>query len=145
MDYSPLHSAGFKDIKSDQFDQVFIEPFENRTRREYLLSRFSILLEAFKATGLSAEVWIDGSFSTLKPEPGDIDVIFFIDPNETNLLPLEKRQIISDLNNRTHSRIRYNCDVFILPNNNLVDRSYWRGWFGFSREEKPKGIFRFFI
>jgi hypothetical protein len=145
MDFAPLHSAGFKDIDSDQFENIFLEPFDNRSRREYLLSRFAVLLERFKSTGLSAEVWIDGSFSTLKPEPGDIDVIFFVDPNDVNQLAPDKQQILIELNNRDHSKIRYNCDVFILPNNNQNNRSYWRGWFGFSREEEPKGIFRLFI
>ncbi|MFA6712161.1 MAG: hypothetical protein WCS33_05590 [Candidatus Caldatribacteriota bacterium] len=120
-------------------------PFNNKTRREYLLSRFGALLDRFKETGLSAELWIDGSFATLKPNPGDIDLIFFVDENQLNSLPLNKRDIVEELNNRATSKIRYNCDVFIVPNNNIANRSYWRGWFGFSREEIPKGIIRLHI
>lgn len=145
MEYTPIHNAGFLDITNEQLKETFLEPFDNKKRREYLLSRFNALVDRFKETGLSAEVWIDGSFSTLKPEPGDIDVIFFVDGNQVNLLATDKQKIILELNNRQYSNIRYNCDVFIIPNQDFNNRSYWRGWFGFSRNEEPKGIIRLYI
>jgi len=145
MEYAPIHNAGFLDITNEQLEETFLEPFDNKTRREYLLSRFNALVDRFKETGLSAEVWIDGSFSTLKPEPGDIDVIFFVDGNQVNLLTPDQQKIILELNNRQYSNIRYNCDVFIIPNQDFNNRSYWRGWFGFSRNEEPKGIIRLYI
>lgn len=124
MEYAPIHNAGFLDISNDQLEEIFLTPFENRTRREYLLSRFGALLERFKETGINAEIWIDGSFSTLKPEPGDIDVIFWVDGNLVNLLPIDKQKIILEINNRQYSNIRYNCDVFVLPNQDFNNRSY---------------------
>lgn len=145
MEYAPIHNAGFLDITSDKLNITFLDPFENKTRREYLLSRFSALIDKFKETGLSAEIWIDGSFSTLKPEPGDIDIIFFVDANSVNSLQADKQNIILELNNRNYSKIRYDCDVFIIPSQDSNNRSYWRGWFGFSREEEPKGIIRLYI
>ncbi|WP_291125268.1 DUF6932 family protein [Flavobacterium sp. UBA6031] len=145
MEYQPLHNAGFLDITDAELNRIFLEPFADKTRREYLLNRFSALTDKFKETGLSAEVWIDGSFSTHKQDPGDIDVIFFVDENQLNILSADKQRIIIELNNRTHSNIRYNCDVFIVPNQNFNLRSYWRGWFGFSRDEEPKGIIRLHI
>jgi len=145
MEYQPLHNAGFLDITDAELNRIFLEPFVDKTRREYLLNRFSALTDKFKETGLSAEVWIDGSFSTFKQDPGDIDVIFFVDENQLNILSADKQRIIIELNNRTHSNIRYNCDVFIVPNQNFNLRSYWRGWFGFSRNEEPKGIIRLYV
>lgn len=142
MEFEPLHNAGFKDVDSTDLRDVFVAPFDNPERREYLLNRFEALIDRFKETGISSEVWIDGSFSTQKPEPGDIDMIFFIDANEANALDNEKKKILGELNNRKLSQIRYQCDVFIVPNQDVNMRSYWRGWFGFNREEQPKGIFR---
>lgn len=142
MEYEPLHSAGFKDINSSELRDVFVVPFDEPARREYLVNRFEALIERFKQTGISSEVWIDGSFSTKKPEPGDIDMIFFIDADEANALDADKKNILGELNNRKLSQIRYKCDVFIVPNQDHNMRSYWRGWFGFNREEQPKGIFR---
>ncbi|RCW23131.1 DUF6932 family protein [Marinilabilia salmonicolor] len=145
MDYEPIHSAGFLDITKEQLVTTFVEPFDVKKRREYLLERFDALVDRFKETGLNAELWIDGSFATLKPEPGDIDLIFFVDANDVNSLQADKQRIIMELNNRTYSNIRYNCDVFIVLNQDLNKRSYWRGWFGFSRNEEPKGIIRLYI
>ncbi|GFD78135.1 hypothetical protein KUL118_09970 [Tenacibaculum sp. KUL118] len=145
MEYEPLFQAGFKDIQETELRKVFVEPFDESERREYLVTRFEALLDRFKETGISSEVWVDGSFSTKKPEPGDIDMIFFVDGQEANNLPEEKKRILEELNDRNTSSIRYNCDVFIVPNHDLNMRSYWRGWFGFSRNEKPKGIIRISI
>jgi hypothetical protein len=145
MEYKPLYQAGLKDINENDLKSVFVEPFDNTTRREYLLTRFGALIDRFKEVGISSEVWIDGSFSTEKPEPGDIDMIFFVDTQEVNSLPQEKQCILMELNDRNTSSIRYNCDVFIVPNQDFNARSYWRGWFGFSRNEEPKGIIRMAI
>ncbi|TXE14904.1 hypothetical protein ES692_17680 [Psychroserpens burtonensis] len=145
MEHKPLYQAGFKDINESDLKSVFINPFENSERREYLLTRFGALLDRFKEAGIPSEVWIDGSFSTEKPEPGDIDMIFFVDNKEVNSLPQDKQRILMELNDRNISSIRYNCDVFIIPNQDLNARSYWRGWFGFSRNEEPKGIIRMAI
>jgi hypothetical protein len=145
MEYKPLHPAGFKDISEGELRDVFVMPFEEPARREYLMTRFEALLEKFKETGISSEVWIDGSYSTEKPEPGDIDMIFFIDGVEANSLDANKKRILAELNDRKTSSIRYNCDVFIVPNHDVNGRSYWRGWFGFSREEESKGIIRLSI
>ena len=54
MEYAPIHNAGFLDISNDQLEEIFLTPFENRTRREYLLSRFGALLERFKETARNA-------------------------------------------------------------------------------------------
>lgn len=145
MEYKPLHNAGFLDINSSELENTFVKPFVNKDRREYLLQRFNSLIERFKETGLNAEIWIDGSFATKKPEPGDIDIIFFVDGKEVNLLHPDSKKILTDLNNRKITQIRYNCDVFIVLNQDFNMRSYWRGWFGFSRDEVPKGIIRLFI
>lgn len=145
MEYKPLYQAGFKDVNQADLRKVLVEPFENPDRREYLLTRFEALLDRFRETGISSEVWIDGSFSTEKPEPGDIDMIFFVDGQIVNNLPPEKQNILKELNDRNMSSIRYKCDVFIVPNQDVNARSYWRGWFGFSRNEEPKGIIRIAI
>ncbi len=140
MEFEPIYQAGFHEITIDKMDEIFVQPFSNNSRRFFLTTRFKALIEKFSELGLAAEIWIDGSYSTLKPEPGDIDIVFFCDPKELNSLPIEKQFLISELFNRDLSKIRYNCDVFLAPHDNTEMRSYWRGWFAFTRDEKPKGI-----
>ena len=76
--------------------------------------------------------------------PDDIDILIVFNPLEVNALPVDKHPIINELFNRDLSKIRYNLDVLLLPSDDINKRSYWRGWFGYSRTEIPKGIPRIF-
>jgi hypothetical protein len=111
-----------------------------------IVERFLIFLSIVQDIGIKCEVWIDGSFVTQKPEPADIDVAVFADPNDVNNLSIGKQNLLMMLfGNNNETKLRYKCDVYFLLNDNTDLRSYWRGWFGFSREEKPKGIARLTI
>ena len=132
-EFEPLYPAGFH----DNLENIFVIPFNNNTRRSYITNRFRDYIEKFSELGLKAEIWIDGSYSTQKPEPNDMDILIVFDANEVNQLPLEKRPLLGELFNRELSKIRYSIDVLVLPSNNTDHRSYWRGWFGFSRSAAP--------
>ncbi len=140
MEFKPIYPAGFHDILLDDIDNIFVIPFENNERRKFLTNRFKDFLDKFVELGISAEIWIDGSYSTHKPEPDDIDIVFFCNPNQLNNLTPDKQNLISELFNRDISKIRYHCDVYFELAAEPNRRSYWQGWFGFSRDEKAKGI-----
>ncbi len=144
MEFDPLYPAGFHDITIDSLDEIFVIPFEDTERRKYLTDRFRAYIEKFSELGLKAEIWLDGSYSTKKPEPGDMDILIVFDVDEVNNLPLDKRPLLQELFDRELSKIRYSIDVLLLPSNDINNRSYWRGWFGFSRNEQPKGIPRLY-
>jgi len=99
----------------------------------------------FKCFG---EIWVDGSYTTQKPEPDDIDILLVIDYAALMKIPEEQLKTVSPLLNRGFVKANYDIDVLLLPENHPdVDyserRSYWRGWFGFDRRENPKGLVRF--
>ena len=143
-EYEPLYHAGFHEIDLDSMNEIFVEPFEENERRKYLTDRFRDYLEKFSELDLKVEIWIDGSYSTYKPQPGDMDILIVFDTNEVNNLPVEKRPLLQELFNRDLSKMRYSIDVLLLPSSETNHRSYWRGWFGFSRSEQPKGIPRLY-
>ena len=140
VEFTPMFNAGFHDIKLEDFEAIFVNAFQNCDRRKYLVGRFFALLDDFSEFSLSAEIWIDGSFSTQKEEPGDIDILFVVDEEEVNGLGEEKIKSLTRLFDRQEAKIRYHCDLFVILSNNTDDRSYWRGWFGYTRNEEPKGI-----
>jgi predicted nucleotidyltransferase len=144
MEFEPLYPAGFHDISMGNLENIFVFPFNDNTRRNYITRRFRDYIEKFSEVGLKAEIWIDGSYSTKKPDPSDMDILIVFDVNEVNQLPLDKQSILSELFNRDLSKIRYSIDVLLLPSHDTDFRSYWRGWFGFSRTEQPKGIPRIY-
>lgn len=144
MEFEPLYPAGFHDITIDSLEDIFVVPFADNDRRKYLTERFRAFIEKFSELGLRAEIWLDGSYSTQKPEPVDMDILIVFDYNEVNQLPIGKKPLLQELFNRELSKIRYSIDLLLLPSNDIDHRSYWRGWFGFSRTEQPKGIPRLY-
>jgi hypothetical protein len=140
MEFAPIYAAGFHDISLVELEEIFVIPFPENERRAYLTKRFRDYLNKFSELGLKVEIWIDGSYSTIKPEPGDMDILIIFDADAVNHLPDEKKPVLEELFDRDVCKIRYSIDVLLCDSNNIDMRSYWRGWFGFSRDEKPKGI-----
>ena len=144
-EYPPLFPPGFHDVEDGKLDALFVEPFPDPSVRKELVENLRSFLIAIKATGIRAEVWLDGSFTTKKPDPADIDAVIFYDPTEVQGLVLQHQTTLDELADTNKSKLKYKCDVYFVPNNRLEHRSYWRGWFCFTRTEEPKGIARIFI
>lgn len=133
-----MHTFGLEDLHP-----TFVEPFESGTCRARLVERFLALVQRVRDLGVPFEVWLDGSFATKKPDPEDIDVLFVFDEDAGNASDPQVQQELLAIfapDGRRETRIRYGCDVFFIGSHNADMRSYWRGWFGFTRDELPKGI-----
>jgi predicted nucleotidyltransferase len=145
MEYPALLEAGMHNMTLSDLKSVFVDPFENVERRENLLNRFEAFITRLKDVPINMEVWIDGSFATKKEHPGDIDLVVVCAPEEVNKLPIEKQLILKELfEDQKTTKLRYECDAYFVIDN-MNDKSYWRGLFGFDRNEKPKGIARIMV
>lgn len=147
--FPPIFSAGFHDLELDEIKEKCVDSFSDKNKREFLFNNLKNLLDSFflfnKANPFLIEVWIDGSFTTFKPEPDDIDILLVYDDCSINSMPLMMQTSLYQLLDRNFIKINYNIDVLQLPQNNPNydnDRSYWRGWFGFDRNENAKGVVR---
>lgn len=120
-------------------------PFDNPGRKRELLDGLRAMLFAIRQMDLRIEVWIDGSFTTQKPNPVDIDVVIYYDPIAVQALEESDQNALFEIADTNLSKLRYECDPYLVPNNEQQWRSYWRGWFGFSRNGEPKGIARLFL
>lgn len=142
MDYPALLEAGMHNMTVSELRSVFVDPFENFERREKLLSRFEAFISRLKEVTIDMEVWIDGSFATKKEHPGDIDLVVVCKEVEVNQLSIEKQLILKELfEDQIATKLRYECDAYFVIDD-MHDKSYWRGLFGFDRNENPKGIAR---
>jgi hypothetical protein len=143
IDYPPLFGPGIHEIANEELEKHFVEPFEVQDHRQWLVSRFRALVNRITELGIGFEVWIDGSFATEKPNPEDVDALFLFDAEVVNtgseLVQSELASIFGE-DGRVDTRLRYSCDVYVIASTDENLRSYWRGWFGFTRDEKPKGI-----
>ena len=142
MDYPALLKAGMHNMTLSDLKSVFVDPFDNIERRKKLLERFEAFISRLEDVPIDMEIWIDGSFATQKEHPGDIDLVVVCEEDEVNNLPAEKQLILKELfGNQKATKLRYECDAYFVFND-VNEKSYWRGLFGFDRNENPKGIAR---
>ena len=141
-EHSPLFQPGFHEIGADDIDELFVAPFDDCTRRKELVDKLKLFLKKLGEIDARFEVWVDGSFATAKVKPGDIDIAIIFEPQEINNLPPDQIEFLNT--DQKILKIRYNLDVYYVPNN-FHSKSYWKGLFGFSRSEQPKGIPRFYL
>jgi hypothetical protein len=149
-EFPPLFTAGFYDLASaDDLDTYFVAAFQNQERRRYLVERLRALLEWLQTSiRIEWEVWLDGSFCTHKEEPQDIDIAFFFREADLDSRPPDELRVgefLASDHGHQALRLRFDCDCYFLARDNDEDRSYWRGWFGFTRDENPKGIPRLWL
>jgi hypothetical protein len=143
-EYEPLFEDGFKQIALWQLDAVFLEPFGENEQRKQLINRFNAYLSEFFSLGINAELCIDGSFSTRKPEPEDIDVVFLLDVNEINNLKDRKLKLFEELFlNREKVKVRYLVDVYFIDRNDEIEKQKWITTYGFDTQKmNSKGIYK---
>jgi hypothetical protein len=83
---------------------------------------------------------------TSKENPGDIDVVTFVDYDKLNELSADKQEfLLTFANSQEGTKPEYGCHTFIVPSCEESHdyfsefekwRSYWRKWFGKSRDTK---------
>lgn len=141
--------AGFHDLTYDEFYDFFVTGFPSSQRRQLIAeSLLDFSAEVF-AIGIPCEFWIDGSYATTKINPNDADIILF--------LQYKDMQSLEPLRSTFRQKYQGILDIYFWyaksPENqgllsatdyqNVINtRNYWRGQFGFDREDKPKGIIR---
>jgi hypothetical protein len=153
ISYPPLFASGFHDMDEIGLKKCCVDDFPTSSRRNMLYCNFIQLLESIREFstqyGCFTEIWVDGSYTTSKPEPDDIDILLVCDHSKINAVPIMLRGNIDNLLDRDY--IKHNFKIDVLPLMMNVDdpdydydywRSYWRGWFGFDRNENPKGLVR---
>ncbi|MCP9755826.1 hypothetical protein EGI26_11730 [Lacihabitans sp. CCS-44] len=143
-EYPPLIKKGFVEIGLWQFDALFLQPFKFNDHRKKLIDSFIVFLEEFKKLGLRAEIWIDGSFTTEKEEPDDIDLLFLLDINEVDNLTGNKAKLFKDLLiSREKVKVRFGLDVYFINMYDSKEKAKWIETYGFdSGKLNEKGIFK---
>jgi hypothetical protein len=103
------------------------------------------LIDDFKKFGVAAGVWVDGSFVTEKEAPNDIDMVFIIDHKEVERLPQGAKARFKRFSDQSYIEDLYDCQLFIVRDDQDDLKEYFIDWFGHSRTGEPKGMVRFYI
>jgi hypothetical protein len=106
---------GVHDLTLDEVELLFGQ-FQSSDRRPSLFGKLKRLVNDAQAAGFVRSIIVDGSFVTAKPDPGDIDLIFGVDPEilgkvgSMSLTPAEYATLSS-----RRLRRAYEFDVLIAP------------------------------
>ena len=145
MCHKSILPPGLHDINEAELDNHFLSVFVGSTTRRLLIDNFRMYLSQIRQIAVNFEIWIDGSFVTEKPNPNDIDIVVFASSNELNVLSSQDQLRLRSLLDRNNVRQALGLDVLFAVAEDTNVRSYWRGWYGFDRNERPKGIARIVI
>lgn len=149
--FPPLLSPGFHELDDESLKLLCVDAFPNSDRRGMLYCNYIQFMGDIRSINKQfkcfVEIWVDGSFTTEKPEPDDVDMLLVIDHKLLNLVPVMFQQHVEKLLDRSFIKHNYNIDLLLLyknckGSNYDNDRMYWRGVFCHDREDTPKGIVR---
>ena len=139
-----LLNPGFFEYKLNEIQTIFVDEFkESQTRKRNFNGFYSWLSELLNIC-IPNEIWIDGSFVTNKTNPNDIDIVAFLEYQDYVGI-FERVDCLKKLGKENF------CDIYIsISPNDMIsgnwklinNRNYWRGQFGFDREDNPKGMIK---
>lgn len=140
-----------------KLQEDFVEQFNESTTRNTIFLGFTECIQLLKDKGLQRfEVWIDGSFTTNKIDPSDIDFCVYLKLSDLNALSLEHQQQLNLLATPYGINMikeKFKCHMFFVINSEeitdpskravyLNNKNYWINWFTHDRLGVEKGIVR---
>lgn len=138
---------GILNYPYSEFKVTFVDNFGHSKSRQLIFENYERYLSDFKLEIVSTfRNWVNGSFTTTKADPNDIDIVNIVNHSE-------------ELNQNTHllakfltqggSKDSYFVDGYFVPVYPTDDPrfaiteqslTYWTHWFGHDRENRPKAL-----
>ncbi|WP_146174283.1 hypothetical protein [Pseudomonas sp. GV071] len=137
-DFPALLPPGMHPMSLPELHALAVEPYPADAKRADLFAKFTIWSNALQAAGVSGQLWLDGSFLTEKPEPSDIDCVFW-SPTWANgaQAPAAIQHQVQQLLDRANAEALYNLDFYLeIPEAHQIfhREAYWRGILGFCHD-----------
>ena len=104
------HTASVAEVKA-----AFVDPFGGSASRMAIFTGWRMHRESLQNVVPGMYQWIDGSFVTSKPDPGDIDVVTFIDGVQYDAMPDWRRALGQSLMLGHGNQQFWNVDSFAVP------------------------------
>lgn len=126
---------------------LLVDPFPNSQTRAVLYERWLAVREAIRRVVPVQAEWLNGSYVTKKEDPGDIDMISFLDP-AVDQLDAADQVLLSTLVAEDLSRDLHGCHSFPViayPEGHPGHSAYlgakqtWAAFFGRDRDGNSKG------
>jgi hypothetical protein len=138
------HEATVEDVRA-----ALVDAFEGSSTRAAIFSYWRDLREALGELVPVHAQWLDGSFTTDKPDPADLDLVTVVDGPAFDALPRHRRLLVASLIEGTYTEQFWSCDSNPLaryPEGDLghhasvVVARRWESYFGHTRDGAEKGF-----
>lgn len=143
--------AGFHDHDANSIKTHLVDAFPTSVTRSNIWDGYIRHSDDIRKCGVQVVEFFNGSFSTTKNDPGDIDLVGFADEGAVNSLPPPLQALFQSLFLGPNTKTSHLCDAYFVatvppghPQESRVRtmRKYWMGEFGYDRSDIPKGIIR---
>lgn len=137
-DFPGLLAPGRHRLDLQQLHDLAVKPYAEDERRHVLFHQLGQWIEKLRRLGIGGTLWLDGSFLTEKPGPGDIDCILW-SPYWTDAAKAspEAQREVAALFDHDSARAMYGLDFYLETptNDELFHReAYWSGVLGFCHD-----------
>ncbi len=145
LDFPPLLAPGMHKLTLSDLHTVAVSPFPSDVQRAELYQNLATWAASLTACGVSGTLWLDGSFLTEKPNPGDIDcIIWYPQWLSAEVATVANQQQVTRLLDKPTAKSLFGLDLYVeTPDQpQLIHRqAYWRGFFGFCHDKvTAKGL-----
>lgn len=146
LEFAPLLPPGRHLMTANALAGLCVGGFETSASRPRLMSALTGLLAHLGILAGVCDLWVDGSFVTAKPEPGDVDVTVIIEGEVFDALEPDAQQGLAEM---AAGAFFPDLHVFIVvtrprghPDYSLSNAGvdYWAGWWAVTRGAWLKGM-----
>ena len=145
--------SGFIQPRLSSFAKRFVEDCPESDTREMIFKgyiKFCLKLFSLNVANLQ---WVNGSFTTNKVNPNDIDFVTHVDVVKLNSSGEQANRLLQKLNDRQRAKAECKCDAYFIPiyqpefpelyADTMKNIEYWSKWFAHDRKNNPKGLIEF--
>ncbi|MDR7119015.1 DUF6932 family protein [Caulobacter sp. BE254] len=142
---------GLHDCDPTDIHENLVVAFPTSGTRAKIFDGYKQHRQELLELGLTVEQFIDGSFASTKNDPGDIDMVCFIDADAVDALDQAQQDKLVALVSGPLTKATHQCDAYFVPRLPVhhpnygafrTQRKYWMGEFGFDRTDQAKGMLR---
>ncbi|WP_390179990.1 DUF6932 family protein [Rhodopirellula bahusiensis] len=147
-DYPALFKPGLHRKTLSQLRHITVDKFPESHRRRSIFAAVCEIHRTLTHHGIPCRMFIDGSFSTEKQEPGDADIVCEFRNDDITTLPLNARQVLQWACAGEH-HLDDRCHLFgyvTYPKSHALHQlsrgyqDYWMDFFSHGRDRSPKGL-----
>lgn len=137
-DFPSLLPAGKHALSLEGLRELTVSPFNDGGYRANMFVRLETWIRQLNDLDVHGSIWLDGSFLTQKPEPGDIDCVLW-HPRFTNTPNQAQLDSIRELVDRQRAKASFGLDFYLEicdDSEKFHRQAYWMGVLGFAHDRQ---------